>query len=284
MASKSHKSKAIVFYDEDDILESDGYLLVRVINHGTQGQTSIVRSLNDGKIYIRKKLIKRAEHPKTQELMIFCDRISVTMAPRVLQHFNGQTFECCGDGVAIPEALFWHLEKELLRILAFIHSGWQEGLGTVPDWQPITHADIHAGQIFLQWPEGEDDPFPQFRLGDWGLANLVRNHNTTLPGMWRRLQGLELRFFLAALLELSFHKSQDVTQEDCPIWLFQRLWEEAETAQQKQPELSLAKYIAEKFIPIADKKIQELQKSHFHDLRWTKPGAPEGFMTFGDAS
>lgn len=300
MASNTQNSKVILFDDADDFAESEGYILIRVINHGTQGQTSIVRSVSNGEFYIRKQLIKRADQPKTEELN-FCHRIPYHMAPQVIESFNSQyvaptiiyafcnggdsgeflqkyQFKCCGAGVAIPEALFWHLEKELLRTLAFIHSGWQEGLTPPSDW--LMHASIHEGNIFLNWAPG-NDPSPQFLLGDWGLARHPRNYNTTLPGMRRRCQGRELRHFLNTLFALNVHISQDVAQQDCPIWLFQELWKEAEEQQKLQPELGLAQYICERFIPIANRKIQQLQRMHFHDLRWTKPEAPDGFLTFG---
>lgn len=109
--------------------EGSGSVLIRPINYGTQGETYIVRSLDDGEVYIRKKYIKLADQRKSEELS-FCNLLPPSMAPQVVQHFrdsspnpifvyrfcNGGDLtaffnKCCENEKAIPEALFWHLEK-----------------------------------------------------------------------------------------------------------------------------------------------------------------------------
>lgn len=294
--ANSQRPHAILF-DADE--NGPGSVLIRSINHGSQGQTSSVRSLADGHVYIRKVLVKRVDQPKTEELM-FCGRIPAHMAPRVVQSFDADTvtptlvYSFCNGGdlrdfiqkcrraeKRVPMAVFWHVQKQLLEILAFIHSGWQNGIGTQPDWEPITHYDIHEGNVFLHWPENTNDPFPQIMLGDWGLSWLVKDTKSTRKAKWRMLQGLELKRFEEVLFELNYHRPPGVRMEDSPIWLFKELWKEGTALEMRNPGMGIAKYIAEKFIVRADVKIPELQAEEYHDFRWTKPDSIQGFMVFG---
>ncbi|CZR62172.1 uncharacterized protein PAC_12069 [Phialocephala subalpina] len=180
-----NKPHACLFDGVEDV--EAGYVLITVIKHGTQGQACIVRSLTDGNVYVRKRLVKRSEHLATEELS-FSDLIPASMTPEIVQHFDGETKaptliyafcnggdlsafikKCCKNDKVIPEAVFWHIEKQLIEIIACIHSGWQNDVGFQEDWQLITHSDIHYGNVFLHWSD-EDSPFPQFLLGDWGVS------------------------------------------------------------------------------------------------------------------
>jgi serine/threonine protein kinase len=290
--AKSNTPHAILF-DSDEGPDS-GTILIRPISQGSQGKTYIVRNLSDGQPYIRKKMDTRTEEATFMHL------IPASMAPPLVSHYHSNTpfptliYAFCNGGDlssliqkytanenVIPEAVFWHFVKQMIEILAYIHSGWTYPSSIQENWQPIVHADIHSQNVLLHWPSSSKEPFPNFMLGDWGLSFQIQHHNTTRPGRWRRRAAKELHQFLLTLFDLNIYRSQSISQENCPIWLYDQLRNEDVAFEDQNPGMSVAQYIAEKFIPRANIKIAELQAEEYQDLRWTKPDPVEGFAVFG---
>jgi hypothetical protein len=92
--------------------------------------------------------------------------------------------------------------------------------------------------------------------------------------------------FLQTLFDLNHYRSpkREVREEGCPVWLYNHLWNKGTELELKNPGMSVAKYIAERFIPRAEAKFAELQAEERHDFRWTRPDPVKAFAKFGGES
>lgn len=111
---------------------------------------------------------------------------------------------------------------------------------------------------------------------------MAKDHDTTRRGRWRSLQNQELLAFLQTLFDLNHYRSpkREVREEGCPVWLYNHLWNKGTELELKNPGMSVAKYIAERFIPRAEAKFAELQAEERHDFRWTRPDPVKAFAKF----
>lgn len=120
--------------------EGPGYVFVKSIQGGNNGQTLIVRSIADGELYIRKKL--REHEPESSEVA-FYDLLPDYVAPKLVgctkyEHGDALIYSYCNSGNFAdfinkyaevekrfaPRAIFWEFIRQLLNILAYTHSGW----------------------------------------------------------------------------------------------------------------------------------------------------------------
>lgn len=152
-----------------------GYLLVKTIHEGTQGQVLIVRSIADGNLYIRKKFIISII-TSTSEETTFYHYLPTSMAPTLVPHTE---YEKRGDAIVksfcnggslatfitackkkdkvIAEALFGDLVRQICELLALTNSCWTPEDGMLDEWRPIIHTDIHEGNILSHWPSDTSD-------------------------------------------------------------------------------------------------------------------------------
>ena len=179
--------------------EGAGYLFVDNLGSGTQGQTMLVLSVADNKIYVRKRmfpgLLRASELPTEVSLYIpypfiptLIDWTDSGLAIHTIRHgmhVNESTsiWQYCNggdladfidkyDGNAvrhlaaleefIPEALIWRFFDQLLGTLTFIQHRHP----------PLVHRDLCPGNVFLHW-SSDDSELPDFFLGDFGHASVV---------------------------------------------------------------------------------------------------------------
>ncbi|CAI6329082.1 unnamed protein product [Periconia digitata] len=76
----------------------------------------------------------------------------------------------------IPESFIWYV---LYALLKAVHA-CQTGLGTKPNWRPITHHDIHANNVLLSSSSPDitssTGGYPRVVLADFGLAEYGSNN------------------------------------------------------------------------------------------------------------
>ncbi|KIX94744.1 uncharacterized protein Z520_09434 [Fonsecaea multimorphosa CBS 102226] len=180
--------------------EADGYLFCGHLGMGSEGNTSIVRSIVDNQDYVRKKTkptsasssqkggVYNAEvsfyrpHPRIPALVHSQDfRVLPPDHPRV-NHFKSTSmlFQYCNGGtlerfmnilgrerILAPEVLFWHLLDNVFEVIEHLHKGSS----------PVSHGDLHEGNIYLHYPT-PDSKLPEFFVGDLGYARPVD------PSVW----------------------------------------------------------------------------------------------------
>lgn len=88
-------------------------------------------------------------------------------------------------GKPIPESFLWHVFRQLIRALAYMHTGLRNDReivnDNVPDkrnWNPILHRDIKLENIFIKSLDIAGE-YPLIRLGDFGLS--VSKKDLKLP-------------------------------------------------------------------------------------------------------
>lgn len=176
--------------------EGDGYLLVKRLSSGTQGEVQLVRSVKDDSLCARKRY-----RPSEEETALYIDgmplevRIStytkalpkyrffndlITWADYsetygngscalVFKYINGGPINNFIDGIEVPEAFIWHCINEVGQAIAYLHLGYEKGKPLPENWNPIIHRDLDSCNILLDYPEDENE-YPQPVLVDFGYA------------------------------------------------------------------------------------------------------------------
>ncbi|KUJ10163.1 uncharacterized protein LY89DRAFT_740554 [Mollisia scopiformis] len=282
-----------------------GYILIRTIDKGFQSQTTLVRSLQDGNVYIRKHL--NANENSGAELLV--RNLPTDVAPRLIDYTNTLDrnqnddvfiYEYCNGGDLadlhtkylnhhtkirfLPGALLWDIARQCAEKIAYIHSGWQYGQGVQVGWEPFIHGDISPSNTFLDW-NSDSSPYPQVLLGDWRIARTFKEPKGRDMASWREYQSIDLQCFLELLVSIDNEaqiRTPDV-QNPTPSQLFEDIGAEGEKWELR-PEnkgSSIAAYIADKFIEKARTRIRDFESQEASgDLRWTMPNAVIGFATF----
>lgn len=200
--------------------EHTGYLYVRKLTPGNEGDVTLVHSIADGMQCVRKKThpqdregpeSKIAEvefyrpHPSIPSLIWSQDHKVLnidhedydTLKSTVMisKYCNGGTlntfawyFLCNRNGPRVPEVLLWRMLDQRLQTLLYLHNS-QPG---------ITHLDNHLNNVFLHYEEGAK--LPDFYTGDLGHAMpidpAVWEETTTDASMdspgFRKMKDLEL--------------------------------------------------------------------------------------------
>jgi serine/threonine protein kinase len=82
---------------------------------------------------------------------------------------KGRPAEEYQDLQQVPEDLIWHVFRSLVKACLFLQYGTSDRNATapVPDWDPITHRDVHIGNVFIE-PSERPDFFPYIVLADYG--------------------------------------------------------------------------------------------------------------------
>ncbi|KAL2074593.1 hypothetical protein VTL71DRAFT_8371 [Oculimacula yallundae] len=302
MGLKSPINKAsAVFFNE-----GPGYLFVQSVQAGNNGQTLIVQSIEDGKLYIRKKL--PANEPESNETT-FYNLLPEEIAPKLVgitkySHGDALIYSYCNGGsfaefilkyeevrkIFAPRAIFWEFTRQLLNILAYSHSGWSPDGKIQEGWTPIKHTDCHEGNVFIQWSPTKTSP-PRFLLGDWAQARLVTTEDASQRDTgWFDVEYGEIQALYDIVIRLNDarpdKKVQDMTLNNGPIWHFRNIWDTLDEEKclkqhQNTPGFSIAKYMAERYNPMADERLAKSPALDNNDVRWTKPETPTGFIRFG---
>lgn len=283
-----------------------GYVLVGIISKGSEAQTTFVRSLKDNLIYVRKHYNRT--HENGFELGIH----NITnIAPKIIYSTNTNPanskselnifiYEYCNGGdvddfckriikstTKLPEVLFWILTKRFVELLAYLHAGWHYDKDDEENWHPIVHGDVSKVNFFLSWrEEEEDETFPRLLLGDWSSSRQLRDHTDREQWMWNiwkidQKQDVE-KLLLAVELIFYYPEDENVNAHGRNLSMFEKLVREGQDWEDKKENegKSIMKYIAERFVPIAEAKIEELKAKEQLDFRAAMPNAMDGHMVF----
>ncbi|KAN0091899.1 hypothetical protein V8E51_017746 [Hyaloscypha variabilis] len=177
-------SNAVVFD------EGCGYFLVKALTHGQKAQSYITRSLEDGNLYARKKLIADYVNLVPHSDVKFANMVHPFIAPEPIDstqytHVKDALYFRFRNGgdlrqvidlytkkeENVPEDFIWHWLKTACSHIASLH--YPVDYRTEID--PLIHRDIWQGNFFLDWPSPipESATFPQILLGDFGSAQYV---------------------------------------------------------------------------------------------------------------
>ncbi len=280
--------------------EGPGYVLGRSLSEGSQGQVHLVISVKDGRSYVRKKLnigerFRELLNWRLPPTSMVPELISMTRFPKpkgdaaIFKHCNGGDLLCFMNfftdaGDTLPEVMFWVFIKKICEILAYAQHGWRCDAGvltTEENWHPVTHNDLHEGNIFLHW-EHENDLLPSVLLGDWGCSSVVEgpaDENGRVVVEPKTLD-YDLAHFIHKLRKLSDECSPDVKCKQGPIWQLQQLRREAKRLARGNSGINVTQYVAETICPMADQMIRKLQDENQVDLRWTRSLDPARALSF----
>lgn len=291
---------AIVFEDPPGL----GYILIKPLLHGSEGEVYLVRSLLDGSQFVLKDARRLGGQFPGLPMMSTSERLSFNnrfpynsnMVPTatpcasrplclLYQYCNGGSLrEFLKDKLGLwsnakrTEAFMWHIIKEICKILAFTINGIRDGEDEPLKWDTLANNDLSSsGQIFVHWVEGSTSEFPAIMIGDWGFGTIHEDASFFIMNIVAREEFEKLEAMLRSLKSAFYReefRQDNFNPEGSPFATFQRVYEKAI----QMDNILIAKYIAENFIPLAERKIKELQAEQFFDLRLEDPtGRFEGF-------
>lgn len=82
---------------------------------------------------------------------------------------KGRLAEDYQDLQQVQEDLIWHVFRNLVKACLFLQYGTSDRNATapVPGWDPITHRDVHIGNVFIE-SRDRSDQLPHIVLADYG--------------------------------------------------------------------------------------------------------------------
>jgi len=248
----------------------DGDVLIKPLNHGSQGEVYLVSSMTSN-LYVHKIFKKGQKHHEANAYKY----LPTNIAPELVgnrQDYTSDTltFEYCNGGdlcmwmlnftnenKKLSEIFTWYFLSEMLKKLTVLHHSAE-----------ITHCDFHTGNILLHWPD-EQAQLPKILIGDWGMASChkdpqVKKKRPTNDDLYRLHKCLE---------EFEEISVSNMAAKFEPLEQYIQVRKQASAEKRKTPNLRETKFIADKLIPLATKKITELTESgdEVGDLQWTKP-------------
>ena len=153
--------------------EGNGSLHVSYLGSGCQGTASLVRCVKTGKVQVRKTGLYDAEdyddnegqwssevsnyrpHVGINKLIAFAHHPNSfkIQAALITKHCNGKDlrhlFHSYNDlELMVPEALIWRYLHQIMEALHYLHRECRPA---------ISHGDIFAGNIFVDWPHRSPD-------------------------------------------------------------------------------------------------------------------------------
>ncbi|KAE9367054.1 kinase-like protein [Stipitochalara longipes BDJ] len=276
--------------------EGQGYFLVKALTHGQKAQSYITRSLEDGQLYARKKLIADYLNLVPHSDIKFAELVHPTIAPQLMDSTqythvkDALYFRFCngGDlrqvidlytkkGETVPEDFIWYWLKTAYSHIASLH--YPVDYREVVD--PLIHRDIWQGNFFLDWPNSipEPAPFPQILLGDFGSAQYVSDGDVGRGPTGVGNDIYSIAFVLLVLLlgkPLAFARN-NVQQDE--VWgLIPALYSDEMK--------SVAAELTRKLIALGEEMLQRFTEGGkaASDLRWTIPEVSNLPLFFDDAA
>jgi len=237
---------AIVFEDPP----GPGYILIRPLSHGSEGEVYLVYSMDSGEEYVLKDTRSRQLQSIEVRLAlndIFPPNSNIVLSvmpcvsrPMCLlyQYCNGGTLgmflkEKVGlysDGKH-SEAFMWYIIKEICKILAFTLNGIKDGQDEPPEWDAILNNDLSSmSQFLVHWAEGSDSEFLKIMIGDWGFSIVHKNPVASVRNV---LATNEFEKLDTMLLVLKSHfyredlRKDDFKSEDSPFSCYQKVYQKA---------------------------------------------------------
>ena len=306
---------ALIFHDAP----GPGYVLMSQLTGGNNGFVFLVRSLLDGELYVRKQLTTSANKTVAEVTVLHHIPITCSMPRLISSHrcrrYNDENmptadihslfFQFCNGGNLamflenfwqesrpIPEVFIWHFVAKMVEILAGLQLGWTKRTAFPIDQslQPraaVYHADLHGGNIFLNWPSSHGI-LPEIFLGDFGNALILPSDGVESAGsLLDDVATFGLRLMdLVDTYNVQAFNFNDENDEQVGNWkgrfpasysldLFR--WCDRLTTDR----LPTAQEMVTHLLPLAERNIAELLLPlHFDPdavrlLRWTQPRLPD---------
>jgi serine/threonine protein kinase len=170
--------------------DGEGYFHIGCLGTGKQGTASLVRSISDGKLYVRKageyifdyypstddwapEVSNYREHENINRLIsyehYYPGKTNLLQATLITEFCNGGNLfsffdRYDGKGLKVPEALIWRFLQQMLTGVEFLQKQTPK----------VVHCDIFPGNIFVNWPNPKKpvDP-PNFYLADFGRSEVI---------------------------------------------------------------------------------------------------------------
>lgn len=159
---------------------------IRKIGEGSQGSAMLVQNYRTGELAVRKrsrefKMLGQIslEEVILMEILPSSRRINQMIHCALVEDPGGwnlfQLFEYCPGGDLyhaisgygrLSEDFIWHCFSQLAHALDVIHNRGS---------QPVVHRDIKPDNIFLDKKYRHRAPWPNLKLGDFGLATLEKH-------------------------------------------------------------------------------------------------------------
>lgn len=192
---------------------ADAWRVVRTVGAGAQGTCVLVQRESDGLLAIRKQVkIYIALDTKRMPLEAVILQDVLPSSKRVIKlldfsfesshrHEDGliEWFEYCRGGDlqaamervasrsgSFSEDFIWHCFIQIAEALDVVHNAGS---------QRVVHRDIKPDNIFLEQKYHDEAPWPNLKLGDFGLATLGKHTTGMFVPCW---QGPELPHLSAA--------------------------------------------------------------------------------------
>jgi serine/threonine protein kinase len=183
---------------------------MKELTGGHNGFVYLVKSLLDGNFYVRKQLTTTPNRTPS-EVSVIQHIPAPCSIPRLISSHRCRRYDddnrpvadihvlyfqfCNGGNLAmllenlvqnqqpVPEVFIWHFLARIAELVAGLHLGWIEGTmlplnQRLQTRSVVYHADLHAGNIFLNWPS-ENDILPEIFLGDFGNASILSSDSAT---------------------------------------------------------------------------------------------------------
>lgn len=284
--------------------EGSGYILIKTLSHGLQGEIYLVRSLTDGKVYVRKhSSFDSFDLIRTPFKHLLPAFVTPTLVEAISQGRDGDVHyysfcnggdlgqfiaQCRRNDINISKAWYRSYISQMISILAFIHSGWTP-FRIQQDWESIEHGDNWPQNVFLHWPN-VDEIFPHSLLGNWDLGSLskdrtVRNERAFSAARVRYVlsvhQMRDLSRMESTLEEMNYERPKRAPNAAYQAFIDLREQANQANSNSAKEDVVAAQYITERFVPLAAQILARLQAETPIDYRRFKvPLVEEGYTTF----
>ena len=180
---------------------------VRWLGHGDQGRVELMQRSSDGKLQVRKEITRygmMGDNGHALETTILGEILSRNTRIVRMISFNYEDdrhnhpsligwFEYCRGGnlknaipQTVPERFIWHCFIHIAEGLDHLHNSAS---------RPVIHRDIKPDNIFLDERYHDRGPWPNVKIGDFGMATMRARSECECEPAW---QGPEVPLCSAA--------------------------------------------------------------------------------------
>jgi hypothetical protein len=256
LTSKNHLTKTMAEFTLQAIVFQEGHgpghVLLSQLTGGTTGLVYLVKSLLDGKFYVRKEL-RIAPNRIPSEVSVM-EHISPTCpTPALISSHRCRTYEmdgntpsreihtlyfdfCNGGNMGmllenfwqrqqpIPELFIWHFLARITEIVAGLQLGWTTGAALTLDQDlqkrsVVFHGDLSSSNVFLNWPSDDSVILPDIFLGDFGNASILSSDSANADDLLEDIAHIGTQLIdLVDTYNIEAFNFDDVDEEEIHTW------------------------------------------------------------------